>query len=278
MEDYERLTVAFKATPGAMRLVVDATGIPRHLVMRGWHKGWRTMGLAPIRELLALPPEEAAKQEAEQIAAAAAKAVERASQTAEGVARRLVEDATARAVLEATAEEAARAAQERIRREVRESRAQAEVRAEARDDAVGVLEEERKLRRAGRAVAGQNLVASAKWGRAHQLVADELVRRVERDRDSLSTDQLADLARTMALVDRTRMALLREASELERLHRGDPLVTVGVTPTEMSTDEAIKEIERANAALLRYRRRGLELIEGGAQVAAGPIIDVTPAQ
>lgn len=278
LEDYERLTIAFKATPAAMRLVVDATGIPRHLVMRAWHKGWRTLGLAPIRDLLALPPEEAAKQEAEQIATAAAKAVERASQTAEGVARRLVEDATARAVLEATAEEAARAAKERIRRESREAKEQAEARSEARDDAVGVLDEERKLRKGGRAVAGQNIVASARWGRAHSRLAEALLVKVEQEVAGLTAMEIAELSRVMAQVDRARTSLLREAIELERLHRGDPSVIVGVTPTEMSPEEAIREIEEATADLQRFKRQTLAVIDGEGGRSVGPLIDVTPGQ
>lgn len=259
-EVYAKLVEAFRLKPGNISACARAVGVTPGAAGDAWRRGWRQLGLQPIRDLLFGEDRLAAAIAKEQ----AQKEVMEAKAEAE-VARRLVSDAASKAALEATAADAAR-----------EAKQQAAARADNRDEAVVVLEEERKLRKGARAVAGTNLVASARWGKAHQLVAEELVKRVERERESMTVDQLSELARMMALVDRTRLGLLREASELERLHRGDPSVIVGVTPTEMSTDEAIKEIERANLALQRYRRRGLELIEGGAQVATGPVIDVTP--
>lgn len=279
---YDRLLKAYEATPESHADAARAVGVTRTVARDYWRRGVATLGLPPIQDL----PEfqspdrrmQLAAEEARQAAATAradAEEARRLLQTAKAaagqpeadIARKIAESTAAVAAVEAAADVAARAA-------AKEARAAVEARAEARDDAVGVLDEERRLRKGLRAVAGQNIVGSAKWGRAHALVADELVSRVERQRKDMTVDQLADLARAMAAVDRQRAALLREAVELERLHRGDPSVILGVTPTEMSPDEAIREIEEANADLQRYRRRGLELIEGGA--TTGPVIDVSP--
>lgn len=264
-EDYDRLVEAFKIHPDKPAEVARLTGIDRVLAWKGWHKGWKALNLPPIRERLAEPPEVTARR-----------VVAEAAQKAEGAARRLVEDATARAVLEVTAEEAARTVKERIAREAREAKEQAAAKAENRDNAVVVLDEERRLRKGARTVSGQNILASARWGTAHQQVADELIRKVEAERKAMTASELAELARIMAQVDRARMALLKEAIELERLHRGDPALIVGITPVEMNATEAVQEIERANLALQRYRRRGLELLEGGAGGSEGETINVTP--
>lgn len=266
-EDYDRLTVAFRSRPGAIRYACDATGLAKHLVLKAWHDGWRTLDLPPIRERLRERPEVTARR-----------VVEDAMSAAEGAARRLVEDATAKAVLEATAEEAARSARERIRREAQEAKEQAEARSDARDDAVGVMDEERKLRKGARAVSGQNIIASARWGKAHSRLAEALLVKVEQEVGQLTALEIAELSRVMAQVDRARTSLLREAIELERLHRGDPSVILGVTPTEMSPEEAIKEIEEANADLLRFKRQTLAVIDGDGGRSVGPLIDVTPAQ
>lgn len=261
------MTVAFRAHPGAIRAACDATGLAKHLVLKAWHDGYRTLGLPPIRERLRERPEDTARR-----------VVEDAMSAAEGAARRLVEDATAKAVLEATAEEAARAARDRIRRESQEAREQAEARADARDDAVTVLDEERKLRKGGRAVAGQNVIASARWGRAHARLAEALLTKVEAEIPQLTAMEIAELSRVMAQVDKARLGLMREIIEMERLHRGDPSILVGVTPTEMSVDEAIKELEEANADLMRFRRQTMVVIDGEGGRTVGPLLDVTPSQ
>lgn len=250
---YDRMLAALADAGGSVLTAAKALGIPRERLNRGWLFGYPSLKLPPLREAYRnLSVDDPAALQAKAEAAAS---------------RRLIEDAAAKAALEATSRQAAR-----------EAKAQLEARADARDDAVGVLDEERKLRKGGRAVAGQNIIASAKWGRAHQLVAEELIAKVEAGRKDMSAEQLADLARTMALVDRSRAALLRDAIELERLHRGDPSVILGVTPTEMNVDEAVREIEEANADLMRYRRRGLELVKGGGGEAESTTINVTPGQ
>ena len=255
-EAYARLAAAFKEHPGEFSVAARLAGVPKHVAYKGWHHGWTKQSLPRLAPPEALP----------EVLVQQARIEQAKAETEADVARRLVEDAASRAALEATAADRAR-----------EARSQVAARADNRDEAVVVLDEERKLRKGLRSVTGQNLVASAKWGKAHQQVADLLLSRIERDGANMTAQELADLARSMAFVDRSRAALLRESSELERLHRGDPAVIVGITPTEMTTDEAVKEIERANQALQRYRRRGLELINGARQGEDGEIIDVTPA-
>lgn len=260
-EIYDRLVEAFKAHPGAPGEAARKAGVSRHMARDGWRRGSKKLKMPPIS---ALPDfaEFVARQQ---------KIAERKDHLRGTLAeaRQKAEAARLRAEQAAALAQTAASKAERERLDT-----QAAIRADQRDDSVGVLDEERRLRKGARAVAGQNIVGSAKWGRAHNRVAEELLKRVDTQAGTMTPDELLEIARTMTLVDRQRLALLREAIEVERLHRGDPSVILGVTPVEMSVDEAVKEIEEAQEILTRYKRRGLELIEGGIEA---PTISVSPA-
>lgn len=255
-EAYARLAAAFQKYPGQISQAAREANLPKHAAYTGWHEGWKGLRLPPLNPQAALS----------EVLIQQARLDQAKAETEADIARRLIADAASKAALEATAKEAAR-----------EAKAQLDARADNRDDAAKVLDEERKLRVGARSVAGQNIIASAAWGKSVRLVSETLIAKIEAERKGMTREELADIARTMALVDRSRMALLREAIELERLHRGDPSQILGITPVEMNTEEAIKEIEEGVADLRRYRRQAQQLMAVDAE-PVGPTIDVTPGQ
>jgi hypothetical protein len=154
-------------------------------------------------------------------------------------------------------------AQEKARaEEVERARQAARQREDARSDAVKTHEEEGRLVKIARVNVGQLLAANARLGPALQVLAERMRVAIEAGEVGVKDGSL--LLRNMAATAAATVRAGQIALELERLHRGDPTQIIGIAPVEMSTEDAIREIEEAQAALTRYQRRGLEVIDGGA--------------
>jgi hypothetical protein len=80
----------------------------------------------------------------------------------------------------------------------------------------------------------------------------------------ISPKEAGKLLRDMSTLNRNMIHAGQIAMQLERLLRGDPMKIVEERKVEMTVEEATHEIESAQIALERFRRRGLEVLEGGA--------------
>ena len=153
-------------------------------------------------------------------------------------------------------------AQEKARaEEVERARQAAKVRDDARSDALKTHDEEGRLVKVARVNVIQLLAASARIGPALQVLGERVKQAIEGN--ALSTTEAASLLRSLTTTATQTVRAGQMALELERLHRGDPTQIIGVQPVEMSTEDAVQEIEAAQQALARFKRRGLEVIEGG---------------
>jgi len=159
-------------------------------------------------------------------------------------------------------------AQEKARaEEVERARQAARVKDAARDDATKTHEEEGKLVKVARVNVMALLMASARIGPALQVLAEQVKTTIESG--DLSAKDATLLLRNFAGATSMTVKAGQVALELERLHRGDPTAIIGFTPVEMSTEDALRELEEGQAALNRFKRRGLEVIEGGESGIAG---------
>ncbi len=166
-----------------------------------------------------------------------------------GPIRRVVEQAQLEAQEKARAEEVERARQA------------ARVKDDARTDAMKTHEEEGRLVKVARVNVVQLLAASARIGPALQVLGERVKQAIEAN--ELSATEAASLLRNLSATATQTVRAGQMALELERLHRGDPTQIIGVAPVEMSPEEAVREIEMAQADLARFKRRGLEVIDGG---------------
>lgn len=158
-------------------------------------------------------------------------------------------------------------AQEKARaEEVERARQAALVKDAARSDALKTHDEEGRLVKVARVNVIQLLAANARLGPALQVLAERMRQAIENG--EVNTRDGSTLMRNLAATAASTVRAGQIALELERLHRGDPTQIIGIQPVEMTTDDAIREIEEAQAALTRYQRRGLEVIEGGANADA----------
>jgi hypothetical protein len=161
------------------------------------------------------------------------------------------------------------AAQEKARaEEVERARQAARVKDDARSDAAKAHTEEGQLVKVARVNVIQLLAASARIGPALQVLAEQVRQSIESG--EMEVREAGRLLRDLSAATGQSVRAGQIALELERLHRGDPTQILGIQPMEMTTDDAIREIEEAQAALDRFKRRGLEVIEGGntAEVSA----------
>jgi hypothetical protein len=154
------------------------------------------------------------------------------------------------------------AAQEKARaEEVERARLAARVRDDARDDALKTHEQEGQMVKAARVNVLVLLNATGRLGPALQVLSEQIRQRIETNQ--LDPSEASGLLRNVASAAGQMVKAGQVALQLERLYRGQPTDILGITPTEMSQEEALAELAAGQEEMKRFNRRGLAVIEGG---------------
>lgn len=157
--------------------------------------------------------------------------------------------------------------QERKRaEEVERARQAVKVRDDARDDALKTHEQEGQMVKAARVNVVVLLNATGRLGPALQVLSEQIRQRIETNQ--IEPSEASGLLRNVASAAAQMVKAGQVALQLERLYRGQPTDILGITPTEMTPEEALAEIAAGQEEMKRFQRRGLEVIEGGQEAAS----------
>jgi hypothetical protein len=134
----------------------------------------------------------------------------------------------------------------------------AEIRERLRREAIEAHAAEGQMVRLARSDATSLLAAVGKLQPALHKLSERLGVMLMDEGEKMSRREAAALLSTLSRTTKEALAAGQVAIELERLHLGAPTQILGVQDVgEMSTGEAVKEIEAAAAALNRAKSLGV---------------------
>jgi len=262
---YDNLVAAFREHPDSYAAAARSAGCDQRTAKRGWQKGWLTIAdwARPICEVVA-------EHEAKVMVAARAK-------------RARIMQAEEEARLERERAEAEGYAVEAEAQKTAQAQNQAVQRVQARADVSDTRAQE------GVVVALARGNAARYLGASQQMMAGltALTKRIRAEMEELGTPEKvvngkpiykkANLGQMMRLVQ-TASSAMRQGNEaaliamrMERLFMGEPEGTIGFRLE--SFEQAEGHLERANRALQRAKKLGLNVHRGGAN--AGGAADGT---
>ncbi len=164
----------------------------------------------------------------------------------------------AKAIREVLEDERAEARALVAKKHLSEAEEAAEIRERMRREAIEAHAAEGQMVRLARSDATSLLAAVGKLQPALHKLSERLGVMLMDDGEKMSRREAAALLSTLSRTTKEALAAGQVAIELERLHLGAPTQILGVQDVgEMSTGEAVKEIEAAAAALNRAKTLGL---------------------
>lgn len=229
---YDALVAAFRDTPGKISEVARKVGVYRSTAKKAWETGWPDRpGWTAIKDVF--------QEEQEQIRAALVSQVA----TAEANKRKAVEEDAAKRELE-----------------------QQKIRDLAKQDAISIGVDEVRVVRASQINARAALAASnaALQGAYRQLSfyrdyiekmpAQELQEKVK---DPLHMAHVFKAARVTAYIGKVATEVAKTTMEMERIRTGRPVAVVGVELVDLTPQQALEELEAAQASLRDAVEAGL---------------------
>lgn len=151
--------------------------------------------------------------------------------------------------------------------EVERARQAAKLKDDARGDALEAHKQEGQLVKAARINVIVQLNALGRIGPSLQVLSEQIRQAI--DTGQVPWDEASVLLRNLATAAAQVVRVGHTVLQIERLHRGEPTDILGITPVEMSNDEALQEIADAAEDAQRFRRKGLTVIAGGEGNATG---------
>lgn len=144
------------------------------------------------------------------------------------------------------------------------------LREKARREAIEAHAAEGQMVRLARSDATSLLAAVGKLQPSLHRLSEKLGRMLMDEGEKMTRREAAALLGMLSRTTKEALAAGQVAIELERLHLGAPTQILGVQDVgEMSTDEAVREIEAAAAALKRAKAMGL--VSGVNEVNVTPV-------
>ncbi len=144
------------------------------------------------------------------------------------------------------------------------------LREQARREAIEAHAAEGQMVRLARSDATSLLAAVGKLQPSLHRLSEKLGRMLMDDGEKMTRREAAALLGMLSRTTKEALAAGQVAIELERLHLGAPTQILGVQDVgEMSTEEAVREIEAAAAALKRAKTMGL--VSGVNEVNVTPV-------
>lgn len=251
-EMYEALVQAYREQPGIHARAAKAAKTTPSTATKGWHKGWPKRGWPPIKDLMKAEQLEARAQASE--------------------ARRLgalAYEQQQRDDFQARLEDLSRQAND--------------MKLKAREDAIRTRKEEGEMVQMSRGAIRLNLGALIKLSQeVLNKVVPQLVAQIEsgyvigatgRKRKLTTHDQLK-LMNQLALLLSRIIPESERAIKMERLLLGEPTEIIGLNLHDMDAEEVIEMHEATQWAVERAKkRRGLEVIDGGASAPPTGVVD-----
>jgi lambda repressor-like predicted transcriptional regulator len=299
-EWYNIMLAALRETGGNFAQARKRTGVDRATLRRVWEHGWPNVeGCLPVKDVLQMDrlmvraaragadPEEqvavaqqvltnslqAAREDAHDAASMLANASKRA-QEAEAKANAMLDDAVKRL---AEVEELARSKVSDAEKAAAATIASADIQAKqrlaellqrAKVDAAETMADEANAAKFGRKAALGAAAIAALVLKDAQVLATQL-RAALGDLSKLTPVQAIRVAREMVkLVESAEKAVIL-ALQAERLRIGQPTEVIGIQSVDGGLEEKEIKLKAVQRALERAKAKGMTLVQGGSDAAAG---------